>query len=88
MWTVACILQSLDEECQPSVVVLISSKFSDAIGCSAIGKLIGYRQHLIGLQGCFQGDIAQSTVQRIFRRVQKSGSSQFLIVLTTCEGSI
>ena len=87
MRTVARVLQGLDKECQRCVVSLVGSEFTHAVSSSAIGVLISHRQYLVGLQRGFQGDITQGTVQRVFRRCQQSGCSQFLIVLATSEGS-
>ena len=62
---------------------MVAGKLAHPIGPAAVCVFEGYSQHLIGLQTGLQRDITQSLIQRIFRRVQQTGRSQFLVVDTT-----
>ena len=62
---------------------MVGGKLTHVVGLTAIGVLVGYRQHLVGLQRGLQRDVAQGAVQRIFRSGQQACGRQLLKVFAT-----
>ena len=82
---VAGVLQGFHEDGFRGVGT-VGGELAHTVGLAAVGVLVGYGQHLVGLQRGAQGDIAQGLVHRIFRTAQQAGGSQLLVVLAALEG--
>ena len=65
----------------------IGGELAHLVGHSAIGILIGHRQHLVGLQGGLERHIAQGGIQGVLRRVQQAGTLELLVVGATVEST-
>ena len=68
---VAGVLERFDEESLGGISN-IAGKLTDLIGSSTIGVLVGDGEHLVGLQGCLQRDVAHCIVDGVFRRREQT----------------
>ena len=78
------VTQRLDEEGLRGIGQ-VAGELAHLIAHAAQCIFVGHRQHLVGLQTGLQRDVAQRLVHRIFRRIEQTGTRQFLVVQTVLE---